>query len=41
MQYMMNRLAPQQMHRPNEIDLLDPTIQQRIEETIKYINDTK
>ncbi|CAF3250242.1 unnamed protein product [Rotaria socialis] len=38
MQYIVSRLAPQQMHRPTELDLLDPTIQRRIEEAINMGN---
>ena len=34
-QSMINRTAPRGAARPAEMDLLDPRIQQRIEETIK------
>jgi hypothetical protein len=35
MQYLMNRRAPQMVRDPTELDLLDPNIQQRIEQLIK------
>ncbi|CAF5178177.1 unnamed protein product [Rotaria magnacalcarata] len=38
MQYIVSRLAPQQIHRPTELDLLDPMIQRRIEEAINMGN---
>ncbi|CAF4370193.1 unnamed protein product, partial [Rotaria sp. Silwood2] len=38
MQYVMNRVAPQVMRPPTELDLLDPRIQRRIEENINMEN---
>ena len=37
MHHLMQRTAQQRMRRPDDLDLLDPRIQRRIEERIKYI----